>query len=293
MNYELRNRNEKGSALIITLLLITILVGLTVNFVYEVYIDSSSLSNWSNAQKASLIAKSGQTLSTHYLTTVNSYTYTYTREIVLPVFIDFGPYTNLNIKLEDENSKFNINSLSPYGVTDPKALSSLKKLLEYLNINPDLSLAIADWIDSDSEPGLPDSEDNAKNTSLWSVDELKSVDGMTLEIFDKISPYVTVHGDNKININTAELPVLISLHKDMTETLAQNIIDHRKSKPFELASHIGNVSGLRTIGIEMGTKISVKGSSFRVTAIATVNDITRVIESVMDTSRKISFWREA
>lgn len=293
-NYELGNKNERGSALIITLLLITILVGLVVDFVYEVYIDSSSLSNWSNAQKASLIAKSGQTLSTHYLTKVNNYTYTYTREIVLPVLIDFGPYTSLYIKVEDENSKFNINNIIfPNGLTNEDALLSLKKLLEYLNINPDLSLAIADWIDPDSEPRISDSENVAKNTYFWSIDELKSVDGMTVDLFNKLSPYVTVYGDNKININTAELPVLISLNKDMTETLAKNIIELRKDKPFESANDIVRVSGFEAIGIRILNKISVKGSIFRVTATARVNEISRVIESVMDTSKKIYFWREA
>ena len=286
-------KNQKGSALIITLLLITILVGLVVDFVYEVYIDSSSLSNWSNAQKASLVAKSGQTLSTHYLTKVNNYTYTYTKELVLPVLIDLGPDTSLYIKVEDENSKFNINSIiNDRGSTNEDALASLKKLLEYLNINPDLSLAIADWIDPDSEPRLSDSENVAKNTYFWSVDELKSVNGMTADIFNKLSPYVTVYGDGRINVNTAELPVLVSLSGDMTETFANNIIESRKNKPFENANEIVRVSGLKAIGIRILGKISVKGSSFRVTATARVNEISRVIESVMDTSKKIYFWRE-
>ncbi len=52
--------NSSGSALIVTLLLISILTGLVVDFVYDVYIDTSSLSNWSNAQKASLIANQGR-----------------------------------------------------------------------------------------------------------------------------------------------------------------------------------------------------------------------------------------
>ena len=54
--------DQRGSALIVTLLLVAVLVSLVVNFVYEVHIDSSSLSNWSNAQRASFIARSGQTL---------------------------------------------------------------------------------------------------------------------------------------------------------------------------------------------------------------------------------------
>ncbi len=284
--------NQKGSALIITLLLITILTGLVVDFVYEVYIDSSTLSNWSNAQKASLIAKSGQALSSEFITELKKETYTDKREVVLPVKQDFGPGVNLTVIIEDENSRFNINSLIyDNGVENKDAISSLKKMLEYLNINPNLALAIADWIDPDNEPRLSDSENFAKNDFLWSVDELKLIEGIDKNIFQKISPYITVFGDNLVNINTAELPVLVSLDTDMTETLAKNIIDYRETTPFEDKSHLVRVSGM-DIGQRFMVKITVKASNFRVTTRATVNEITRIVESVIDSSTKIHFWRE-
>lgn len=285
--------NQKGSALIITLLLITILTGLVVDFVYEVYIDTTTLSNWGNAQRASLIAKSGQTIITEFIDLVKSETYTYTREMELPLMQDFGPNVNLTVKMEDENSKFNINSIIyENGLTHQEALSSLKKLCEYLNINPSLALSIADWIDPDSEPRLSDSEDTAKNDFLWSVDELILIEGIDEETFTKIGPYVTVYGNSLININTAELPVLMSLRDDMTEDLARRIIDYRETTPFEDSSHIVRVSGLESIGQQMLGGITVKAASFRVTTKATVNEITRIVESVIDSSARIHFWRE-
>lgn len=288
-----KTKNAEGSALIITLLLITILTGLVVDFVYEVYIDSSTLSNWSNAQRASLIAKSGQTLSAEFIKDIQGEPYTDSREVEFPVPLDFGPAVFLTVKIEDENAKLNVNSIIyPNGLTNEKALSSLKKLLEYLNINPNLSLTIADWIDPDSEPRLYDSEDDAKNTFLWSLNELKSIEGIDEDIFNKISPYFTVHGNNLININTAELPIIVSLSNDMTEDLAKRIIDYRKTTPFENIGAVGNVSGLESIAIDISGRITVKASNFRVTAQATVNEITRIIESIMDTSTKIYFWRE-
>jgi general secretion pathway protein K len=285
--------NQNGSALIVTLLLITILVAIVVDFVYEVYIDSSALSNWGNAQKASLIARSGQTLSSRYLAELKKHTYTDLREVTLPIEKVFGTNTTLVVKIEDESAKFNINSIIyPNGLTNKKALLSLKKLFEYLNINPDLALIIADWIDPDSEPRMTDSENVSKNTFLWSIDELKLIEGINNDIFNKIKPYITVHSNNQININTAELPVLVSLSEDMTEDLAKRIIEYRKISPFESASHIVRVSGLEAIGIKILDRITAKSSYFRVTAVATVNGITRIIESVIDTSRKIHFWRE-
>ncbi len=289
----MRVSGQSGSALIITVLLVAILVALVVEFAYEVYIDTTSLTNWENAQKASLIAKSGQTLSTKYLREASNLKYTDIGELVFPVERDLGPRSALIIRLEDENTKLNVNSLiRPNGTTDDRALASLQKLFEYLNINTDLALEIADWIDPDSEPRLSGSEDYAKNSFLWSVDELKLIPGVTKDIFDKISPFVTVFGNSLININTAKLPVLVSLHKDMTETLAERIIDYRSSTPFELTGQVTNVSGMERIGTLLQGSITVKSSFFRVTSTAMVNEIKRMIESVVDTSNNIYFWRE-
>jgi general secretion pathway protein K len=285
--------NQKGSAIIVVVLLVTILVALVVEFAYEVYIDTTSLSNWKNAQKASLIAKSGQALTTAFLKGVNNISYTSDQVVVFPVEKDFGPDSSLIIKIEDENAKFNINSIiRPNGATDDKALSSLKKLFEYLNINTNLALMIADWIDPDSEPRLSDSEDGAKNSFLWSVDELKLIPGIDEKIFEKISPLITVFGNNLININTAKLPVILSLSNDITESLAKRIIDYRESSPFEDKSHVQRVSGMESLGIQIIGRITVKSNSFRITARAMVNQITRIIESVSDTSMNIYFWRE-
>ncbi|MEN8262387.1 MAG: type II secretion system minor pseudopilin GspK [Nitrospirota bacterium] len=287
--------NSSGSALIVTLLLISILTGLVVDFVYDVHIDTSFLSNWSNAQKAALIAKSGQNLSTMYFDDIKNDKYTDQHDLEMPVGQYLGANVELIIKIEDENSKFNINSIiyQQNRKTDEKQLSSLKKLFEYLNINPDLYLVIADWIDTDMEPRLADSEDGAKNTFLWSVDELKLIEGIDKKTFDRISPYITVFGNGKVNINTADVPVLVCLAENMTELLANKIIEYRNDSPFKHFSHVQH-TGIEYSVAQHFTLLNstVKSTFFRVTASSSVNGITRVIESVMDTSMKVHFWRE-
>ncbi|MBI5098233.1 MAG: type II secretion system minor pseudopilin GspK [Nitrospirae bacterium] len=295
-------RWEDGSALIITVLIVTILVALVVEFAYEVYIDTSSLSNWANAQKASLIAKSGQTLSAKYLEEASK-NYNTENEVELPVERDFGPDTKLTIKIEDADAKININSILIENLKgETLHLTALQKLFESLNINPKLALAIADWIDTNSEPreGFSGSEDNAKNTYLSTLDELKLIKGIDKDVFKKISPYITVHEDRTrvnhfdtlININTAKLPVLMSLHKDMTEALAQRIIDYRETSPIETKGQLSNINGMKELVAVLYLPISFKSSNFRITARATVNEITRIIESDVDTSMRIQFWRE-
>ncbi|MDO8282379.1 MAG: type II secretion system minor pseudopilin GspK [Thermodesulfovibrionia bacterium] len=284
----LNHQNRKGSALVIVLLLVAMITTLVVEFAYEIYTDTSSVANWVDSQRASLIAKSGQAFSSEYLKVVKDKDYTHTKDIALPVPIDFGPDSSLILKAEDENSKFNINK-----ITDAKKLDILKRMLEYLNINTNLAYSIADWIDADSEPMPGGSEDKAKNAPLWSVDELKYIKGIDTETFNKLSPFITVYGDetSKININTASLTVLMSLTPEMTETMANNIISYRESAPFESTSLPENLvpQGVRS---ELIGKISIKSDYFRIYSIARSHEITRIIESVMDTSLKVHYWRE-
>ncbi|MBI5194956.1 MAG: type II secretion system minor pseudopilin GspK [Nitrospirae bacterium] len=291
-------RGRDGSALVIVLLIVTILTGLVVEFAYEVYIETSALSNWQNVQKASLLSKSGQTLSVNYIKNLAGRSYTSISDMdmpdeVMPEQLRNEEQGSLKIKIIDENSKFNINGIIyPNGLTNENALASLKKLFEYLNINPSLALSIADWIDPDGEPRLPNSEYNAKNLYLWSIDELKLISGMDNKTFELIKPFITVYGSGLININTAEVPVLTALHENITEALAKKILDYRENSPFENKGQIVKVSGMEGVGIQIQNLITVKSSDFMVIASASVNKIIRDIESVINTSGSIEYWRE-
>lgn len=283
--------NQSGAALLITLLIVSILTGLVVDFAYEVYIGTSSLSNWSNAQKASLTAKSGQALASNLLKELPPISQS---EALLPIEKSFGENTTLTVKLEDEEAKFNVNTIiRSDGSTYLDVLKSLQKLFESLNINPDIAIYIADWIDTDSTPGqgANGSEDNAKNAALWSIEEIKFIKGIDKETFDKISPFLTVYGGKQININTAKLPVLCSLN-GVDETLAKKIIYYRESTPFKNTESMVSIPDLKSIGTTLKGKVIFKSSTFRVTATATVDEITRVIESVVDPSVNIRYWRE-
>ncbi len=81
--------------------------------------------------------------------------------------------------------------------------------------------AVIDWRDADHDPGPKGAEDpyyqslpapyEAKDAFFNSVEELLLVRGFAGKIYDKISFYVTVCGAGAVNINTASVPVLLSL----------------------------------------------------------------------------------
>ena len=137
--------NQRGAALLITLLIVSILTGLAVDFAYEVYIGTSSLSNWSNAQKASLTAKSGQALASNLLKEMKNHPPTTQSEVILPIEKSFGENTILTVKLEDEEAKFNVNSIFflERDKKDDVAFDALQNLFKYLSINPEIVKDIA------------------------------------------------------------------------------------------------------------------------------------------------------
>jgi len=281
-------RYEGGTALIIILLLLSILTGIAVEFAYSVYINTSSLTNWINAQKASLLCRSGQRIVAHY---INRYPDMIPHGMTLP--LSLGDEGSISVGIEDENSKLNINRIIyPNGSTNKESLASLKRLLRYLDIDPDIALRIADWIDPDMEPRVAGSEDRAKNSYLWSIDELRLIDGIDQETFMTIRPYITIYGDGMININTARLPVLVSLSDEMTEALAEKIIYYRETTPFKDRTDILKVSGLEAIGITIQGRITVRGDFYMLSLRADVHGVKRLIESVIDRSGTIHYWRE-
>jgi general secretion pathway protein K len=293
--------NQKGIALVITLLVLVIITALVVEFSYGVYTGTSDLYNWRDSQRLSVMAKSGVNVSAKYLLELLSTTYkdySYPGFIEMPVENPFEDFEGvITVRIEDENSKFNLNS-----ITNPDWFSSFQRLLSILSLDTRIAKRVLDWIDSNSEPELSDSEIGAKNSPLLTVDELLLINGISREDYDKLLPYVTVYGDasaHQININGAEAPVLMSIPATgggfpITEDLANRIIQYRESTPFQSVDDLKNVLGFNDdLRMSLGGKITVQGKVFSIKSTAASGGVKRIIETVFeDSSHKLKYWKE-
>jgi len=295
-------KNQKGMALVITLMVLVIITAMVVEFSYGVYTGTTSLYNWRDSQRLSIMAKSGVNVAAKYLSTmVGSQNYSYPGSIELPVENPFEDFKGvLTVKIEDENSKFNVNTIvGPDGRTlNVIAYDSFKRLLKNLSLDEMIADRIADWIDSDSEPRLADSETGAKNAPMDSVDEILLINGISEKDYKALLPYITVYGrrDNLIvNINGAEKPVLMCLSEAITADLAQNLINYRNATPFGDTADISKVTGFSEIGGSLIGKIDIQGSVYRVTSSAESGGVKRIIETVLNVSPSsvtVSYWKE-
>ena len=311
-------RGERGFALVITLIVTALLVALVTEFISEVYVDTSSARSYVDAQKAGLLAESGisgASAMLQFALPVKSYTSLHdlwAEPLDLP-----EEQGTLRITVEDENGRLSLNHIAGSNGTfidenDPTGsyYGTALRLFRQLKLPAgDLCDAVADWIDENDIPKPGGAETpwyiarkpsfSAKNGRLDTFEELALLKGFSSDVIEKIRPFVTVYAENSIaapiNINTAPKELLMSLDERITASLAEQIINYRKTTPFKDKSELVGVPGMDRIATGLQSRITVKSTVFRIKAAGQVNGTTRIVESVVSFAGGLPatlYWRE-
>ncbi len=289
-------------ALVLTLMVLTIITAMVVEFAYGVYVNTTLLYNWQAAQKLSLLANSGATLAAKFVTAnIARRSYTYPGSVALPPQDPLGDGNFVSLLIEDENAKFNLNTLlkADHKTIEDEPYEAFRRLLLELSIEEDVADLVADWIDRDMVPMPAGSERGTKNAPLQSVEELLLIPGMDREVYDTLLPYVTVYGGEDalrqayVNINGASVPVLMSLSDAVSREMAQRVVDFRESTPFKnkdvLFNDVAGFGDMRKIR----DKITVTGKAFRLEITASLEDgLSIVIRCVIDAAGVVKYWKE-
>lgn len=161
--------NQKGIALVVTLLALVLITAMVVEFSYGVYTGTNDLYNWRDSQRLSIMAKSGVNVSARFLLDMLKEldTYSYPGLIELPVENPFEDFNGtIVVRIEDETSKFNVNSIvQEGGGQNVVPYESFKRLLKVLKLDEKIAGRVKDWIDPDSIAEFSDSEVGAKKLS--------------------------------------------------------------------------------------------------------------------------------
>ncbi|MBI5073630.1 MAG: general secretion pathway protein GspK [Nitrospirae bacterium] len=284
-------RSEKGYVLVIVLLILAVTTAAVIHFAGTVYGYVNTANNFNESERMSLLLKSAYLLMAEKAVELSSQVnFSAQREIALEEKIED---TTVGLHLEDNNSKFNVNSLVfENGLVNGEGYNVFKRLCRELKINEEYADRLVDYIDPDKIPRVPGGEDRAKNYILFSLSELGYI--FPDDVVQTVTPYLTVFGPKKININTAELLLLKALHKDMTLSLAENIIAARKNSPFKKLGEVSKVLGDKLV-TDMSNYIDVTSKSFTVTIKAERNDLVETAEAGFDMSggrAVLTYWRE-
>jgi len=134
-------------------------------------------------------------------------------------------------KITDLQGRFNLNNLLRNGTKDQQAVDFFTRLLELLQLDRDLAMRVLDWIDPDQVEEFGGAEDGTytgqippyrtANTWLTTTTELMAVDGFidplapTRDKYRLLERYVAaLPSGQKINVNSAEDPVLLAFSSD-------------------------------------------------------------------------------
>jgi len=145
--------------------------------------------------------------------------------------------------VSDAQGRFNLNNLVRAGAPSPPDSAMFRNLLTSQGLDPGLSEALRDWLDSNTTVDGPGGAEDIEylslpqpyrsaNQPLQSVDELRLVKGFTAKAVEKLRPYVTaLPVPTTVNVNTAPDQVLAAL-TNLPLSALQPVLDNRVSKPF-------------------------------------------------------------
>lgn len=343
-----QRHGERGIVLVIVIIIIAILMILVTDLIYFTQIDTEISMNTRDEIKARYIAKSGVhvaagTLKARPLEELTSLTAAMGGQsnnadgswaIKVPYFpVGAG---GVSVTVTDERSKINLNALvsGSSNQVDQQVLTELTELFRFLEVDDSKSQrfisSLINWIDAPIE-GAENDQDSAgangafyasldppykiKDGPLDTLQEIRMIDGMDGEFYNKIKDYVTVYPkDKKINFSTAPKVVLMAAIKgsavssiggqgdtgkevddDVAEQIANEIIEARKDEPVitqkkarELAKDVDATSQI-SAGLVGVTLNSGESEIFTVRAVGILgeeNPTKRIIEAVIKKSRR-------
>lgn len=306
---------QRGMVLVLTLVVITILAVLVLEFNYLMRVEVEIAGNYRDSLKAYYLANSGVNFAYLILRDDEHPEYDSDEEWTetkLPTEVE-EKEGKITYQIKDECGKINVNSLlTKKGKIDDRKKAVLERLFEVLEIDKKLADVVCDWIDEDDEIRDFGAEDSyysnlenpypCKDGPLGTIDELFLLKGFDDEAFygkekerGSLNSYLTIYGDGKVNINTASFPVLQALHSDIDESLAQEIVEYREEHPFKKITDLKEVFGIDDrLYNKISPLITVKSSFFQVYATGSLGEARKRIETILERKGKtleIKYWR--
>jgi general secretion pathway protein K len=301
-----RQNKEGGFVLLITLLVVLLLVVIIFDLDFQSRADLRAAGNFRDDTLSYYVALSGIATGKAILkddlqkAPATDYRNEFWAATAPPLPVGEGEVSG---KITDESGKFNLNDLVNHASPDnpETAITELKKnqlirLFELLEVDPHLVDPIIDWIDKNDQTRTHGAENETyqalpspyetKNGRIDTLDEILFIKGITPEIYQKITPYLTVYpADGKINVNTADALILQSLDLDISESDAKKI----KNVVYNTTTDFHNA--LPTVVVKNrlsnhSSLFSVNSSIFSLQAHGVVHDTKKTIHAVWNRKDK-------
>ena len=349
-----RSRDSHGVVLLVVLFFALLLSSSIATFLSRSSVDAIIARNRENASRAEALARGGVRLAQALLLQdrlreqlvdtppIDDHQDLWAQLEGLE--IDGGGGATLTLSIEDSGRRLNLNALfevddtglrGPASETEPFLIAFLEKVIDEMPLPPgeralydvrELTANLIDWIDADDVRLRGGPEDDyyqrqeppyrAANRPIFSVDELRLVEGFDIALVDALRNYVSVYPfapggcGNKlvgcgVNLNTAPPHVLAALFYNdgvdlrlASEDVVRAILRARQEgsgvcPEDQSADDCTPISEIVTNPIFPPPTFT--SEIFVVTAEARVGDIRRSVEAVVDRSEptepRLLSWR--
>jgi general secretion pathway protein K len=292
-----RPGRERGVALLMALVVLTISATLAAAMVWDRHLDLRRTANIIQGGQAFELALGSEAWARQilHLDALKSKTDTLGEmwaQQLPPLPVAGGQIAG---HLEDLQGRFNLNNLvGSKGKVDKDAVKQFEHLLAALGIDPDIAPAVVDWIDADSEPQFQGgAEDDVysraepayrtANRPMENVSELLEVHGITPQDYRKLAPFVAAlpASGTTINVNTAPATVLRSLSADLSADEAANLVKERGKAGFASKKAFEQLAGSVEVHIP-DNEIGVASQFFRLVSEVEIGSAHLTLYSLLE-----------
>ena len=301
-----RPQSEKGMVLLLVVMVVALLAALLTEFAFSSLVDLRLAETFRDTSRAYYLGAGGVKVG-QMLLQDDKNNYDAPDEMWAQGIYGYPVADGtVSIQIEDLGGRIDLNRLyiPAQRGPDPVVMDRLERLFIELGLDdPDGLLdALIDWLDEDDQARQFGAESAyyldrprpypAKNGPLDTLDELLLIKGFDTDILNQLRPNVTVHGGEKINVNTASEEVLLALAEEMDMDAVQTIVDARQDRPFTKVEEIKDLPGMGNIYGFFNSYLTVTSPTYHITARGDVGDGSRTVQAVVEkASGKIFYQR--
>lgn len=301
--------NQRGAVLLLVLIVVALLSALLTDWAFSTLVDLRLTETFRDSNRAYYLARGGVEVGRELLRNdTNGYDVpTEMWGVGIPSY-PVSDDATISITIVDEDGRFNLNQVvDPTGMNKVELMRDrFRRLLTGLDIDdPEAhSDALIDWIDKNSSTEDSGAENSwyqglaqplaSKDGPLDTVDELLLVKGFTPEIVRKLTPFVTVAGVSKINLNTVSPELLLAWDANLSANDIAPLLQWRETKPVTQADKVnalGGPSNLAYINLNTALDFGFTSQFYQITSVAQVNDGVRTVEVLLEKAGNRQHWR--
>ncbi len=311
-----RLQDERGFALILTVLMVSLMVVLTLQFQRQMRAEVGAAAAFRDRVQLLAVARSGVRYAMARLSADAAAT---SSDTLLEPWADPSRLAadaarlyeaqDLRLDIFDLSARVQLNRLvDSAGQPDPQQLALLRRLLA--SAFPDLDSsavealldALKDWIDPDDAVTGAGAESafyrtldpprTCRNGPLVSIEELLLVKGFRPELLQGdegrpgLAELLSIHGDGRINLNLAEPAVLQALSESLTEERLSDLLAFRRHPDNDLSdpAWYRRVPGLEHLNLAPAL-LTTQSTHFEIRSHASRGPLSRRVTAVVRRER--------